>query len=79
VKASAREERIRKSTSIPVSSSRLFDSSRCNRMPSWAISARGPGMPNPLTGLSPPYAKPDAWLPIASRSTTTLRTPDFAR
>ena len=39
----------------------------------------GPGIPNPLSGLSPPYAKPEAWLPIASRSTTTLGTPDFAR
>src|SRR6266511_1955474 len=39
----------------------------------------GPGIPNPLSGLSPPYAKPEAWLPIASRSTTTLATPAFAR
>jgi hypothetical protein len=36
-------------------------------------------MPEPLSGLSSPYAKPEAWLPIASRSTTTLGTPDFAR
>jgi hypothetical protein len=36
-------------------------------------------MPKPLSGLSPPYAKPDAWLPIASRSTTTLGTCAFAR
>jgi hypothetical protein len=37
------------------------------------------GMPKPLSGIRPPYAKPDAWLPIASPSTTMLRTPDFAR
>ena len=54
LKASARDERMRKSTSIPVSSSRLFDSSRWSRIPSWAISAMGPGMPAPLKGLNPP-------------------------
>jgi hypothetical protein len=43
------------------------------------MSAIGPGMPKPLNGLSPPYAKPEAWLPIASRSITMLGTPDFAR
>jgi hypothetical protein len=36
-------------------------------------------MPKPLSGLSPPYANPEAWLPIASRSTTMLGTPAFAR
>ena len=48
-------------------------------MPSNAMASRTGSTPLPVTGLSPPRAKPEAWLPIVSLSNTVLGTPALPR